>query len=97
LMVVTVIVTILITVAPTPGFLGSYNAGILIALHEIMGESEIKAISLGMAGWVSYIIVTLIGGLYFTFREHMSVKTLMQAEKEGEATLKGTKHHQNFD
>jgi glycosyltransferase 2 family protein len=82
LFILTVIVAILITIFPTPGFLGSYNAGILIALHEIMGESEIKSVSLGMVAWALSAGIILAGGLYFIFHEHMSLKNLASVKTE---------------
>ena len=80
-------VAIVITIVPTPGFLGSFNAGIFIALHEIMGESEIKSVSLGMVGWILFSGVILAGGFYFIFHDHMSLKTLVGAEQESEILL----------
>ena len=82
LLILMVIVAILITIVPTPGFLGSYNAGVFIALHEIMGESEIKAVSIGMVGWVLFAGVILLSGLYFIFYDHISLKTLTDINKD---------------
>ena len=79
-------VSILITVVPTPGFLGSYNAGVLIALHEIMGESEIKSVSLGMVGWALGSGVVIIGGLCFIFYDQISFKALIRVSKQNDAT-----------
>ena len=87
LFVLVVMVAIFITVIPTPGFLGSYNAGIFIALHEIMGESEAKSVSLGMVGWVLFSGVILAGGLYFVFHEHMSLKNLARVKTDKDASL----------
>jgi glycosyltransferase 2 family protein len=87
LLILGVIVAILISILPTPGFLGSYNAGIVIALHEIMGESEIKSVSLGMVGWALFSGVILGGGLYFIFHEHMSLKNLASVKTESDASL----------
>ncbi|MGY8762551.1 MAG: lysylphosphatidylglycerol synthase transmembrane domain-containing protein [Nitrospinaceae bacterium] len=86
LLILAVMVSILITVVPTPGFLGSYNAGVLIALHEIMGESEIKSVGLGMVGWALGSGVVIIGGLCFIFYDQMSFKTLIRASKQNDAT-----------
>ena len=86
LLILGVIVAILISILPTPGFLGSYNAGIVIALHEIMGESEIKSVSLGMVGWALFSGVILAGGLYFIFHEHMSLKDLTSVKREGDTS-----------
>ena len=86
LLILGVIVAILISILPTPGFLGSYNAGIVIALHEIMGESEIKSVSLGMVGWALFSGVILAVGLYFIFHEHMSLKDLTSVKREGDTS-----------
>ena len=75
-------ISVLITVVPTPGFLGSYNAGVFIGLHEIMGESEAKSVSLGMVGWVLFSGVILAAGLYFIFHEHISLKDLASVKRE---------------
>ena len=80
-------VCILITALPTPAFLGSYNAGVLIALHEIMGEAEVTAVSFGMLVWAVFFLVVFAGGFYFILRDHMSVSSLIKAEEEAENTL----------
>ena len=87
LLILGVMVAILISIFPTPGFLGSYNAGFVIALHEIMGESEIKSVSLGMVGWVLFAGVILAGGLYFIFHEHMSLKDLASVKRERDTSV----------
>jgi len=87
LMILTVVVAILITAVPTPGFLGSYNAGVLIALHEIMGEAEVKAVSFGMVGWTLSSFAILAGGVYFILHDHMSLNTLLEAERKSETVL----------
>jgi len=80
-LILTVMVCILITVLPTPAFLGSYNAGVLIALHEIMGEAEVTAVSFGMVVWAASFLVVFAGGFYFIFSDHMSVQSLIKAEE----------------
>ena len=87
LLILGVMVAILISILPTPGFLGSYNAGIVIALHEVMGESEIKSVSLGMVGWALFSGAILAGGLYFIFHEHMSLKDLASVKRESDTFL----------
>jgi uncharacterized protein (TIRG00374 family) len=92
LLILTVMVCILITVLPTPAFLGSYNAGVMIALHEIMGEAEVTAVSFGMVVWAASFLVVFAGGFYFILSDHMSVKSLMQAEEEAESALEKAEH-----
>jgi glycosyltransferase 2 family protein len=87
LLILGVIVAIIISILPTPGFLGSYNAGIIIALHEIMGESEIKSVGLGMVGWALFSGAILAGGLYFILHEHMSLKDLASVKRERDSSL----------
>lgn len=87
LVILTVIVCIFITVLPTPAFLGSMNAGVLIALHEIMGESEIAAVSFGFAAWAANFFVIFAAGLYFILHEHLSVKQLVEAGEKGQEAV----------
>ncbi len=71
ILLLTVMVCVLITILPTPAFLGSFNAGVLIALHEIRGESEVAAVSFGMVAWAIGFIVLIGGGLFFVLKDHM--------------------------
>lgn len=78
----TLMVCILITLLPTPAFLGSFNAGVLIALHEIMHEAELSAVSFGFVAWGLNMLVVMIGGLYFILHDHISLKKLAQIKSE---------------
>ncbi len=89
-LLLTVMVCVLITILPTPGFLGSFNAGVLIALHEIRGEAEVTAVSFGMVSWAAGFIVLIGGGLFFIFKDHMSVQSLIKAEEEAGTELEHT-------
>jgi len=92
-LILTVMVCILITVLPTPAFLGSYNAGVMIALHEIMGEAEVTAVSFGIMVWAASFLVVFVGAFYFILSDHLSVKSLMQAEEEAESALENAEEH----
>ena len=82
LILLTVMVCILITVLPTPAFLGSFNAGVLIALHEIMGEAEVATVSFGFVSWGVNFAVIVLGGVYFILHDHISVRKLVDIENE---------------
>lgn len=82
LVLMTVMVGIFITVLPTPAFLGSTNAAILISLHHIMGENELDAVSFGMVSWALGFVILLVGGVYFLMHDHLSLSRLVQAEEE---------------
>lgn len=78
----TVMICIFITILPTPAFLGSLNAGVLIALHEIMNEPEVAAVSFGFVAWGLNFLVVMVGGIYFILHDHISVKNLVEIEEE---------------
>jgi uncharacterized protein (TIRG00374 family) len=82
LILLTVMICILITVLPTPAFLGSFNAGVLIALHEIMGEAEVATVGFGFVAWGLNFAVVILGGVYFILHDHISVKKLVEIEEE---------------
>ena len=80
---VTVFICVLITVLPTPAFLGSFQAAVLFALHEIMHEPEVTAVSFGMVSWAVNFGVLLVCGLYFILHDHLSVRNLVEIEEKG--------------
>ncbi len=88
LILLTVLVSVLIVVLPTPAFLGSFNAAILIGLHDIMKVPELTAVSFGMVVWAVSFGVILMGGFYFILHDHLSVKTLVQIEEDGGEMIK---------
>jgi glycosyltransferase 2 family protein len=88
----TVMIAIMVTVLPTPALLGSFNAGVTIALHNIMGETEVAAAGVGMAGWGLNFLVIFLAGIYFIFHDSLSVRQLLNAEAEGEAEIDELEH-----
>ncbi len=80
LVLLTLMICILITLLPTPAFLGSFNAGVLIALHEIMHEAEVAAVSFGFVAWGINFLVVTAGGLYFMLHDHISVRKIVEME-----------------
>ncbi len=82
----TLMICILITLLPTPAFLGSFNAGVLIALHEIMHEAELAAVSFGFVAWGLNMLVVMIGGVYFILHDHISLRKLAEIDPEAEDT-----------
>jgi uncharacterized protein (TIRG00374 family) len=79
---VVVMICILITVLPTPAFLGSFNAGVFIALHQILNESEVASVSFGMVAWAINFGVIIIGGVYYMIHDHISVSKLADEIQE---------------
>ena len=79
---VVVMICILITVLPTPAFLGSFNAGVFIALHQILNESEVASVSFGMVAWAINFAVIILGGIYYILHDHISVSKLADEIQE---------------
>lgn len=81
LVLLVVMICILIAILPTPGFLGSFQAGVMIALHQIMNEAEVIAVSFGMIAWVVNFGVLFAAGIYFILHDHLSVRQLVEVEE----------------
>jgi uncharacterized protein (TIRG00374 family) len=84
---VVVMICILITVLPTPAFLGSFNAGVFIALHQILNESEVVSVSFGMVAWAINFVVIILGGIYYMVHDHISVSKLAHDIEEIEEEI----------
>lgn len=81
-LILMVVVAIFVVVLPTPAFLGSFNAGVVVALHEMMGEAELAAVSFGMVSWALNFLVIFLSALYFIFHDHLSTAQLMRLGKQ---------------
>ncbi len=84
---VTLFVCVLITVLPTPAFLGSFNAAVLFALHEVLGVAEVTAVSFGVVCWAVNFGFILAAGLYFVLHDSLSVRKLVEIEEKGADAL----------
>jgi uncharacterized protein (TIRG00374 family) len=76
LVVLCLTVAIFITLFPTPGFLGSFQAGCVVALHEIFGISKAVALSFGIVSWLLIMGFTVSAGAFFAFKDHISIKEI---------------------
>jgi hypothetical protein len=72
LLVLCLTVAIFITVAPTPGFLGSFHLGCVAALHGIFGIQKATALSFGIVAWLVAMGSTVIIGAIFAIKENIS-------------------------
>lgn len=82
LLVLNVMITLFVIALPTPAFLGSFNAGVLVALHNIMGEAEAAAVSFGMVAWMLNFLVIFVWGFFFILRDHLSLRKLVEAGEQ---------------
>ncbi len=76
LVVLTVMIVMFTTVLPAPGFLGSFNAGVYVALHHLMGKPEVLAVNFGWMAWGLNFLVIFISGFYFIARDQLSLRTM---------------------
>jgi len=72
IMVLCLTVAIFITLVPTPGFLGSYHLGCVVALHGIYGIPKAVALSYGIVAWLLAMGLTVLIGVLFALKEHVS-------------------------
>jgi uncharacterized protein (TIRG00374 family) len=73
LVILCLTVAIFITVAPTPGFLGSYHLGCVAALHGIFGIQKAVALSYGIVAWIMAMGSTVLIGAFFAVKENISL------------------------
>jgi uncharacterized protein (TIRG00374 family) len=81
LLILCLTVAIFITVAPTPGFLGSYHLGCVAALHGLFGIQKAVALSYGIVAWLVAMGSAVVIGAFFAFKENVSLGEV-SAEKE---------------
>jgi uncharacterized protein (TIRG00374 family) len=69
-------VVVFITLFPTPGFLGSFQAGCVVALHEIFLIPKAVAASFGIIAWLANMGFIIAIGAIFVLRDHISLGEL---------------------
>jgi len=84
LLVLTLMVAIFITLAPTPGFLGSYQLGCVACLYGIYGIPKPVALSYGILAWLISMGMTVIIGSFFIVKEGISFRQLAPVQERTE-------------
>lgn len=74
LFIICVTVSIFITVAPTPGFLGSFHLACVAALHGVFGIQKAVALSYGIVTWLVSIGLSVIVGAIFAIKDNVSLR-----------------------
>ena len=77
---VTALLSLILIVLPAPAFLGSFQAGVMIALNQLFGEDKVTAASFGMVAWGLNFLVVVLVGLYFIFHEHLSLRQVVKTD-----------------
>jgi uncharacterized protein (TIRG00374 family) len=84
LVVLCLTVAIFITVAPTPGFLGSYHLACVTALHGIFGIEKAVALSYGIVAWLVGMGTTVLIGAIFAIKENISIGKISSGKEMAE-------------
>jgi uncharacterized protein (TIRG00374 family) len=84
LMILTLMVAVFITLAPTPGFLGSYHLACVAALHGIYGIQKPVALSYGIIAWLLSMGMTVIIGTFFIVKDGISFRQLAPMKEQAE-------------
>ncbi len=82
-----VMVCIFIAAFPTPGFVGSFHLGVSVALHHIMGENEVVALSYGMVLWGLNMCIVVLTGVYYVLTDHLSPSQLTEMSEQSEKEM----------
>ncbi|UCD35137.1 MAG: flippase-like domain-containing protein [Nitrospiraceae bacterium] len=64
---------IFISLFPTPGFLGAFQAACVVALHEIFGVSKAIAASYGIIAWLIAMGFIIVAGTFFVIKDNVSL------------------------
>jgi uncharacterized protein (TIRG00374 family) len=76
LVILTVMIVMFTTVFPAPGFLGSFNAGVYVALHHLLGASEVLSANFGWMAWGLNFFVIFLSGVYFILKNKLSLRAI---------------------
>ncbi|GAB4538102.1 MAG: lysylphosphatidylglycerol synthase transmembrane domain-containing protein [Thermodesulfovibrionia bacterium] len=76
LLVLNLTIAIFITLFPTPGFLGAFQAACVVALHEIFMVPKVTAASYGIVAWLVTMGTTIAVGTIFVIKDNISLKQL---------------------
>jgi uncharacterized protein (TIRG00374 family) len=83
--VILVVVSILITVPSSPGFIGVYHTGVIVSLgfyqSTVADSAAVGACALVMHA-TQFLVITLVG-FYYLRREHLSLKQIEEEAEQG--------------
>lgn len=75
-------IAIFITVFPTPGFIGSFQAGCVFILNDIFNISDSVAAGFGMVAWLINMGLVSCLGLFFVIKENISIRDITKHNEE---------------
>lgn len=81
-LIINLTVGIFISLFPTPGFLGAFQAACVIALHDIFGISKAVAVSFGIIAWLVAMGFIIAVGSFFIVKDNLSFSELASSRDQ---------------
>jgi len=81
LLVLCLTIAIFITLFPTPGFLGAFQAACVLALHEVFMIPKAIAVSFGIVAWLTMMGTTILIGIFFMVKDNISLREVITEEE----------------
>ncbi len=81
-LIINLTVGIFISLFPTPGFLGAFQAACVIALHDIFGISKAVAASFGIIAWLVAMGFIISVGSFFIVKDNLSFSELASSREQ---------------
>lgn len=75
-LIISLTIGIFISLFPTPGFLGAFQAACVVALHEIFGIQKAIAASYGIIAWLVAMGFIIVVGSIFIVKDNISFSEL---------------------
>lgn len=84
LVILCLTIAIFISLFPTPGFLGSFQAACVVALHEIFKIPKAVAASYGIIAWLVAMGFVVVVGTIFVLKDNISFSELSAGREPAE-------------
>jgi len=81
-LIINLTVGIFISLFPTPGFLGAFQAACVVALHDIFGVSKAVAASYGIIAWLAAMGFIIVVGSFFVIKDNLSLSELASSKEQ---------------
>ena len=82
--IVSLTIGIFISLFPTPGFLGAFQAACVVALHDIFGVEKAIAASYGIIAWLVAMGFIIVVGAMFIVKDNISFSELTTSKEKTE-------------
>jgi uncharacterized protein (TIRG00374 family) len=83
ILIVCLTIGIFISLFPTPGFLGAFQAACVVALHDVFGIQKAVAASYGIVAWFVAMGFIIVVGSFFVIKDNISFSEI--AASRGQA------------